>query len=403
LTQNVSQCKDSLQSEADDKASIQIKVNALEVKITEIQNSLDISQKAVQDANSETRQCLEDSDGLKIVIEQLNRTVKDQSNEISRLDQQSISQQSDLTTCGEKLDHCSTNYILSQSTIESLRETITDIEKINARLNTDSTQCKHDLESSLKEAHTCSETNTNLNTKITEISDKLTYCETDGHKNSLQIISLKSSSDELRNNLSTCQSEKSTLSELLNAKIADYNQEELERQEEMALLKTSQALLKQCTSSKDEIDAHYQIEKDNVIELTNTLARVRTECTDSFNNCNQQIQQLLDNLNQCRTTLQSESNVKASIEVQLKNLEIEYTNIQHVLDITKKAVDEANKNVKTCEEEKADLDAELSGLSCTVDTYLKFVKEREASAYQSFNDGIDQFIGSNNIQCTLRP
>lgn len=296
----------------------------------------DVLIQAVYEANSETKQCVEVSNGLKVVIEELNQTVKDQSNEISRSEQHSTSLQNDLTTCGTKLDQCSNNFILSQSTIDSLQETIKDIQKINTRLDTDTTQCKHDLEASLKEAGTCSQTNANLNIKITEIVDKLSGCENESHQNSVQIIALKTSSDELKNNLSTCQGENSNLSELLKAKIADYNKDEIKLQEEMARLKTTLAQLEQCKTSKDEIDASYQSEKSTVIDLTNTIARVRAEYTESYNNYNQQIQQLLENVNQCRTTLQSESNVKASIENELKNLEIQFTDIQHTLDITKK-------------------------------------------------------------------
>lgn len=66
------------------------------------------------------------------------------------------------------------------------------------------------------------------------------------------------------------------------------------------------------------------------------------------------------------------------------------------------AVDEANANRKTCEVDKEEVNTELSSLRCAVNTHLKFVKEREAAAYQSFNDNVDKFVGVNNIQCAIR-
>lgn len=295
---------------------------------------------AVDDAKSETKQCEDFSNVLNDAIVELKRTVKDQSIEITKHEQKSTSLQNDLTDRESKLDKCNTNFVLSQSTIDSLKQTITDIEKINTRLDTDTTQCKHDLEASLQEAGTCSHTNVNLNIKITDIAGKLSSCEDNSDQIARRIISLQSSSDDLKTTLLTCQNDNTRLSETLKAKTDEYNVNEesdvMQIQTVISDLRTVTAQHEQCKKSKDEIEASYRTQKDNVADLTNIIARVRAEFTESNNNNNQQIQQLLFNLSQCRSTLQSESNVKATIEFNLKNLEIQFNEIQNRLGVSEK-------------------------------------------------------------------
>lgn len=194
-------------------------------------------------------------------------------------------------------------------------------------MHAETTKCKADLEASENGADVCSATNVELNRSIKELAEKLTKAESDDHESALKIITLKSTVDELNQNVRTCQGENTNLSELLKAKIADYNNDELRLQEEIAQLRIVQTHLEQCTARNSEIQTSYENEKDNVAKLTNTIGVIRGECSESKKTYEERIEILLGNWNECKGSLKSETDV-------VRNLQIEITEIQNRLDVS---------------------------------------------------------------------
>lgn len=202
-----------------------------------------------------------------------------------------------------------------------------DIEAINKKLNADKEDCEFDLVASESLADECSATNDELKGTIKDLTEKLTSCESDDYEAAVKILTLKSTVDELNQNVRTCQGENTNLSELLQAKIADYTDDERRLQEEIAQLKTTEAQLAQCSERNIEIQTSYEKEKVNVAELTNTIGVIRTENTESRKKLEDQIQLLLANLNECKGSLKTGTDT-------VKNLEIQITEIQNKLNVS---------------------------------------------------------------------
>lgn len=224
----------------------------------------------------------------------------------------------------------------SQSNTVTLQKTVENYQITINKLNADTEQYKLDLEASEKKVTTYASTNDDLNNANKVITEKLTSCQNESHEDALRIITLRTSSDELKQSLSTCQGENTNLSELLDAKIADYNNDEKKLQEEIARLKSTQNLLDLCTARNIEIEESYKSEKVNVLNLTNKIAETRAECDESTKKYTEEIRISFDNLKQCRGSLQSETDEKESIKIVVKKLEIQITEITNNLVISQK-------------------------------------------------------------------
>jgi len=392
LTDSGNQCKDSIKSLGDEKLKIEINVQNLNAQITEFKSKTEINLKIVEEANSKTKQCEDSSNELNRLNVELERTIKDKSTDLTKCTQQSTSLQTDLKECGSNNDKCNSDLKSSKSKIVSLEETIETDENTIKKLTQESSQCKNDLECSRKESDSCRTTNNNLTDDIKKTSEKLNGCQGESHDLSLQIISLKSAIDEVKKSLGCCDNDKAHLTEQLNIEIGDYTEDQRKLVEEIALMKVVQTRLDSCNATNTDLTGSYQSEKKLNEDLTLRLEKLRIECVESTKKLDEQIQSLTGNFNQCKVNLNTETN-------SVNNLTIEVEDISKKLENSKKAADAANANTQRCETDKQGVQIDLSKLRCTVDSYLKQLKDAETKAYESFNDGVTKFVGINEITC----
>lgn len=343
------QCQISLKSEIEYKVTIDIEVKTLRTQVIEFQNRLDITiqvnnlfliisetylylqskidythlyflylTQTVEKANTKAKKFEDDSNGLKVVIDQLKYSVSDKDTE--------------LTKCAAEKTNCNVNLKDKQSIIVNLEQTIADIKNINIKIDGDSSKCKLDLEDSNKQTTSYKATIEDLNAKVTDFSGKLTGCLNDDHKAALEILTLKSTIDKINKDVKTCEGE----SELLKNKIVYCENDEIEDENTLKnkteLLTSAETRLKLCEARNIEVEASYESVTVNVLNLTKKIAQNRGEYDDSIRKCTEEVQSSQDNLKECKGSLQTEIDVKISFETQVKKLEIRFTEIQSSLE-----------------------------------------------------------------------
>lgn len=215
----------------------------------------------------------------------------------------------------------------SRSTIDTLRKSVENTDSINKQLSGENRQCNLDLEASRKETTTCSGINIELNIRINALNEKYSCCQNESHQYTLQILTLRSESDNYNKKWSICQDDTFSLTKSLETCKANDDADSTKIKEEMAALRATEGLLKQCNDRRTELDRSYENEKKTVAELTISIRDIRIELNESTNKYNSQITLLTTNINQLEASLKSEKD-------EVNRLTINITEIQIRLDIS---------------------------------------------------------------------
>lgn len=263
----------------------------------------------VEEANSRTKRCVDDSDGLKIVIGTLESTITERSTELNK--------------CGAERTQLDINLRESESTIEKLKETIVTAEKVNKDLNADIAECNIELLASDSATEECNSKNTELNQTIKDTNEKLSSCQKDRETDEGKIKDLTSKSDCLSRDLHTCQNEKIDLSHKLDACREDEDEETIELQDKIAKLNAAQDLLKQCDSRRTEVEKDLENEKTTVITLNSKITFIQNEWNESNKKYEEQIEIFTGNWKQCKGDLQSETDEKNRLTIQITSIQLE--------------------------------------------------------------------------------
>lgn len=241
-----------------------------------------------------------------------------------------------MTNSGSHLEQCNVNIKISESTIYTLHQTIIDIQNINVNLNININKLNVDLKTSREEATKCGDTNTDLTCRIKDITDRLGSCQNDRQNDAQEISRIKSKSDEIKKDLDTCKNENINLASCLEVCRKDDTEDEIALQEEIAKLNSTLALLGQCKKSKSELEEDYEKEKCIVADLNIQITLIRKQCADSSENYEKELRDLLEKLNETKSSLQSVTADKQTLESKLKELNIQITHVQNELTIIRK-------------------------------------------------------------------
>ena len=223
-----------------------------------------------------------------------------------------------------------------QSTIDELNTNIVELQKTNVQLTADATKCNKDLKTAQDEATACKATNVDLTNTIKSINEKLSSCINDRDNDAKQINSLQCTIDDTKKALVACQAESTKCAEALKVEIADDTEMEAKLREEIALVRSTNDLLSQCTAHNADLEATNKNQSDKIAELTQKIADINAECDVSSKKLQEEIDRAADNLDQCKASLKSETDQNASIEIELKNSQLQITVLEGKLSDSQK-------------------------------------------------------------------